>query len=123
MSENPKNENNLADEFRNLGQNLIAALQAAWDSQERKQFTDEMVKGIDELGSTIRQEAERFSTSDTAQKIKDEVEEAGEKMRSSETKDKIRQDLLAALQTANLELQKVIDRWSGTNEDKPSGSQ
>jgi DNA-binding transcriptional regulator GbsR (MarR family) len=122
MSENPKNEDNLAEEVRTLAQNLIAALQAAWDSPERKQFTEEMVKGMDELQSTIRQEAEKLSASESAQKFKDDVEEMGEKLRSSETQNKIRQELLTALQTANSELQKVIDRWSSTENKPPSNT-
>ena len=123
MADNPKNEDNLADEFRNLGQNLITAIQSAWDSPERKQLTDEVVKTMNEVGSTVRQEAEKFSISETGQKLRDDVEEVGEKLRSSETQNKIRQDLLAALQTANIELQKVIDRWSTPESETPSDSQ
>jgi non-homologous end joining protein Ku len=123
MTENPKNEGNLADEFRNLGQNLIAAIQTAWDSDERRKFSDEFVHNMNEMQSTLRQEAEKLSASESAQKFKDDVEEIGEKLRSSETQDKIRQELLAALQTANLELQKVIDRWSKTQNQPPSNPQ
>jgi len=112
MSDYPKKDNDYAGEFHKLGQNLLAAIQAAWGSSERKQFTDEMVKAVDDLGSTIRQKTEDFSASESAQKLRDEVEEVGEKLRNAEIQEKVRKDVLTALQTANMELQKVIDRWA-----------
>ena len=114
MSNNPQNEENLADEFRNLGQNLIAALQAAWETPERKRLSDEVVNGLNEFGTTLRREAENFSSSQTGQKLKNDVEQVGEKIRSSDAQNKVRQELLSALKTANIELQKVIDRWSNS---------
>ena len=122
MSDKPQPEENLADEFRNLGQNLVAALQAAWDTPERKRLSEEVVDGLNEFGTTLRQEADHFSSSPAGQKLKNNVEQVGEKMRSSDAQNKIRQELLAALKTANVELQKVIDRWSNAEAGSPPAS-
>jgi ribosomal protein L16 Arg81 hydroxylase len=112
MSDNPQPEEHLSEEFRNLGKNLISAVQAAWDSPDRKRLQDEVVGGLTELGVTLRKEAEYLSNSETGQQVKSNVEQIGERIRSSETQAKVRQELLAALKTANNEIQKVIDRWS-----------
>lgn len=112
MTENPQPEENLTEEFRQLGRNLISALQTAWESPERKRLQQEVISGLNELGDTLRKEADVLSSSETAKKFKTNVEQIGEQIRSSEPQTKIRQELLGALRTANLELQKVIERWS-----------
>ncbi len=112
MSENPKPEESLVGEFRRLGLNLVSALQAAWETPERKRFQDEMAQGLNDIGQTINREAEKLASSSTGKQIKTEVEQIGEKIRSTETQEKVRSELLKALQTANNEIQGVIDRWS-----------
>jgi hypothetical protein len=47
--------------------------------------------------------------------MKNDVEHIGEKIKAPETQATIRRELLAALQTMNTELQKVIDRWSAAD--------
>jgi hypothetical protein len=120
MSNDPQREENLADELRNLGQNLVAALQAAWETPERKRLSDEMVNGLNEFGSTVRREVEQFSSSSTGQKLRNEVDQVSEKIRTSEAQNRVRDELLNALKNANHELQKVIDRWSETEKAKPA---
>ena len=119
MSENPKPEESLVGEFRRLGLNLVSALQAAWETPERKRFQDEMSQGLNDIGQTINREAEKLASSSTGKQIRTEVEQIGERIRSTETQEKVRSELLKALQTANNEIQGVIDRWSaketGTN--------
>ena len=106
-------EENLAEEFRNLGKNLVSALQAAWDAPERRRLQDEVLSGLNEFGAAIKKEAEQVANSDAGQKFINDVEQLGEKLRSSETQAKVRQELISALKTANSEIVKVIDNWSG----------
>jgi len=112
MSDNPRPEGNLEDEFQVLGKNLVAALRAAWDTPERKRVQEELITGLNGLGSTLKQEADNFTNSPAGQQIKNGVEQVGERLRSAETQEKVRQELLNALKAANNELQKVIERWS-----------
>ena len=112
MSDDPRPEENLEDEFQVLGKNLVAALRAAWDAPERKRVQEELITGLNGLGSTLKHEADNFAGSAAGQQIKNGVEQVGERLRSTETQEKVRQELLFALKTANTELQKVIDRWS-----------
>ena len=112
MSENPPQDESLADEFRSLGKNLADAVQAAWDSPERKRLVQEVETNLVELSDAMKREVEYFSDSPTAQRLKNDIEELGERVRGSETQDRIRQEVIKILQNANSELQKVIDRWS-----------
>ena len=112
MSEQPEPTKNLADELQNLGMNLARAMRAAWDSPDSKRLRDEFLGGMNDLGSTIRNEASAFADSSTAQRLKSDVQQIGERVRSSETQARVRQELLTVLQTANTELEKVINRWA-----------
>jgi hypothetical protein len=117
MTDDPRPEGNLEDEFQVLGKNLVAALRAAWDTPERKRVQEELISGLNGLGSSIKHEADNLAGSPAGQQIKNGVEQVGERLRSAETQDKVRLELLNALKAANTELQKVIDRWSAKNTD------
>jgi hypothetical protein len=122
MSDNPRPEGNLVDEFQVLGKNLVAALRAAWEAPEVKRVQDELVTGLSGLGTTLKQEADNIAGSPAGQQLKNSVEQVGEKLRSAEAQEKVRLELLNALKVANTELQKVIDRWSENHEDAQAGS-
>lgn len=122
MTDQTPPEGNLADEFTNLGKNLLEVIQSAWQSPERKRVQQEIEQGLNELGDTLKVEAENFKSSPTGQQLKTDVEELGQRIRSGETQAKIQQELLAVLQTANTELQKVIQKWSASQPGADQGS-
>ncbi len=111
---NPGGGTNLADELSALGKNLIDVLRAAWDRPERQKLQQEIESGISELGSTLRKEAQSVSGSQVGQRIKAEVDDFGERVRSGQVETKVREELLNALQTINLELAKVVQTLSNT---------
>jgi len=121
MSENPPPEERLSDELQNLGKNLVEILHTAWDHPERKRYQEEIVSGLNNLGNTMKQEAESLANSSAGQQFKSNVEQIGERLRSAEVQDKVRQELLSALQNANTELEKVINRWSPQTGGSPAG--
>jgi hypothetical protein len=121
MDDKPKPEGNLRDEFGNLGKNLADMLHTAWNSAEATRVQEDVTSGLTELGATLRREAENFASSPKAQQIKDEVQQVGERVRSSEFQNKVQGELLAALQTVNNELQKVINNWSAAQASSAAG--
>lgn len=121
MTDEPNSSDNLADEFRNLGHNLLNIVQTAWDSPERKRLQEEILSGLDEAGSAIKREADQFREGPTGQQLKNDVERLGEQLRSSETQEKVRQEVLSALRTLNSELQKVAEQWTRTTESGEEG--
>ena len=113
MTDNPKPEDNLEDEFRNLGQNLVEALRTAWDSPERKRLQQEIGNGLTELSATIRREFEDFDSSETGQRLKSDVENLRQRVRSGEAAahSKARSELLNALRVANEGIQNATANW------------
>lgn len=111
MSENKPQENDLAEEFRKLGENLAEAMRTAWESPERKKFQQEIEEGINTMGTTLRKEFETFVESPTGQRLRSDVEELGDHIRSGEAQQRARDELMAALKRANSEIQRATERW------------
>jgi hypothetical protein len=126
MTEKPESEENLAQEFHVLGKNLVSALRAVWEAPERKRIQQDVASGLNELGNTLKREADYLANSQTGQQIRNGVDQFGEHIRNAEAQEKIRTELLNALKTVNTELQKVVDRWTAeqpaTGETNPEES-
>ena len=115
MDETPKPEENLAEEFHNLGKNLTDALRAAWDAPERKKLQQEIESGLNDLGTTLKQEVSTLRDSPTGQRFKSDVEDLKDRIRTGDVESKVRGELVSALRMINNELQKVIERVSPAN--------
>ena len=116
MSEERQPEDNLGDEFRSLGNNLLGALHSVWDSPERKRLTEELETNLNEFSATVRKEIESFNESPTGQRLKEDVDSIGGKVRSEINDSRLKDELLSALRAANNELAKVIERWSNASD-------
>src|SRR5512139_2714442 len=110
MEDQPNPEESLADEIHNLGQNLIKTLHAAWDRPERKNLQQEIEEGLSELAQTLQQEADTFVESPTGQRMKSDLEELQQKVRSGEAETEIRSELLEVFKVVNTELQRFVSR-------------
>ena len=118
MEENTGPEDNLADEFRNLGKNIVDAVHTAWERPERKNFQEDIERGLTEFGSAIRQEADKFSESPTSQRIKSDAEKIQTRIKNGEFETKVRDELPTALQAVNSELEKVKDKFKVQEPDQ-----
>jgi len=117
VSENIPPEESLKDEFHNLGKNLAGMLHAIWESPERKKFQAEIESGLNDIGTTVNREVKNFSDSQTAQRLRTDVEDMAERLRTGEAEAKVRQELISALRMVNLELDKFSSRWTSTSEE------
>jgi DNA topoisomerase VI subunit B len=102
----PTPENEIVDELRSLGRNLKGVLQTAWESEERRKLQNEIQAGLAELQKTVAD----FATSPTGQRLKADVQDLGERVRSRQVESQLRNDLLAALRTINAELEKAAKK-------------
>jgi len=112
--EQTNSDDDLTNEFRILGQTLVEAMRTAWESPERQRLQQEIETGLNEFGATIRQESDAFRESPTGQRLKTEFDNLQERIRSGETENRLRQELLAALRSINAELKKATQRWSSS---------
>lgn len=109
MSDQPQNEgNDIAAELRELGKNIKDALRSAWESEERQKLQQEVQEGLSELGNFLNQAADDLKSTQTGQTIQADIDDLKERWRTGEVENKVRSEILDALQTANRELQRVI---------------
>jgi len=113
VSETPKHESELSEEFRKLGSNLKDALDAAWNSPGRQRLEQEIKTGLRQAAEALADLAEEAVESETGKKLRTEVEALGDRVKSGELETKIRKDLLDGLQKLNSELERARNRRSG----------
>jgi hypothetical protein len=106
--ENPGDE--LKQEFENLGGNLRTLIQGAWESEQRKQASQEVQRGLSEVGEALSKAATQVAQDPAARKLREEVGEIAERVRSGELAEKARSELIEVLQGVNERLNKLVDR-------------
>jgi hypothetical protein len=94
MTEGEPNRNELNEEFRNLGKNLIDSLKSIWDNPERIKLQQEVEEGLDTFASTIKQEAEKFRQSPTGQQLELELDDLNQRIKSGEAEQLARQEFI-----------------------------
>ena len=117
MNDSLPPEENLGEEFRQLGKNLAEVLRGAWESPERKKLQQEIADSLSDLSNMMRTEAEHIRESPTGQRVKADAEDLRERIRTGEVESKVRQDLLAALRLINDQLRKASEHWSKKESD------
>jgi len=110
--DNPEKPNDIAEEFRMLGENMVQALRSAWESPERKKLQDEIEAGLNQFATTIKQEADSFQESPTGQQLKSDIEDIRQRVESGEVVDKARDELVKVLKAINAELEKITSARS-----------
>lgn len=111
MYEEPTQRDDLRQELEALGKNLSQAFRSAWETPESRRLREEIITGLTELGTTLKREAEYLAESPLMQKARQSVEDISEQLHSPEVQQRLRLELIRALQTLNHELQSVIERW------------
>ena len=120
MNETSDSHGDLASEFRRLGQNLKEALQAAWDSEERRRLEKEIEAGLSDAADALRGAAKEFSASPAGQHLREELHDFGQRIRTGELETKVRQDVVGGLRALNAELERAAGTWR--SKDKASGT-
>jgi ElaB/YqjD/DUF883 family membrane-anchored ribosome-binding protein len=112
MSEEQGSKSNLEQEFEKLGANIRNALQGAWSSEERKRLSEEIQRGLNQVGNALGKAADDLQQNETVQQVSAEVDEFAEKIRSGEIVQKLRVETIEVLQSLNKDLEAWIQRWS-----------
>ena len=119
MSDQKPPEENLGEEFRQLGKNLVDLLHSAWDSPERLKLQQDIREGINNLGENLRQEVDNFQQSPSGQRLKTEVDDINNRLKSGELEQKIRREIADALKSVNSELQRWLEQQPKKTEAQP----
>jgi ElaB/YqjD/DUF883 family membrane-anchored ribosome-binding protein len=112
MSENPNPEpqSDIADQFRELGENIKNFFQSAWESEESQNLRNELQNGLNEFGKATNEAIEEFKTSETGQKFKAEAEDFKSRVESGEVEAKAREEISKVLTFINTELGKLNEK-------------
>lgn len=111
--------------LRDFGRQFANTIQAAWNSQERREFEDEVREGLNQFASEVRKAFQEIKESAAAQKVKEEASEAKERVERVERADlaqKAQAGLVEGLQKLSQELGKLADQFSPA-EKSPSDVQ
>lgn len=108
MTDQPPNtgsthSGDVLEELRELGRNLGALLQSAWESEERKKVQQEIETGLKDVSKSLQD----LANSPTGQTIKADLNELNERLRTGEVEAKVRAEVLSALRLANDGLKKA----------------
>ena len=117
MEETPKPEKNIADELRDLGDNLKNMLQTAWESEEAQKIKDEISSGLEEINKATNEAVEDISSGKTGQRIRDEAAAVRERVKTGEMKDQLRNDILKVLKVINSEIEDTLNSWKAPEEE------
>lgn len=124
MDDRQPREPALGDEVRQLGSNLKAILEAAWESDERRKLQAEIASALTEVAAALSSSAKEMLEGPAGQKLQAEVEAWRQKVRHSDLHERAHTELLDALRKVNAELSALAARWRAAPDDSdpPGGS-
>ncbi|MCJ7825556.1 MAG: hypothetical protein MUP44_11705 [Anaerolineales bacterium] len=104
MTEEKKSMDDIGNEFEKLGENIRQAVHGAWESEERKRISKEINDGLVEIGAAFTRLGDEIAESPGVQRVREEVDDLGERIQSGEVGQKINDELVSLLQTINKKL-------------------
>ena len=110
MTEGPREDTELRDEFKKLGENVRTALREAWESEERKRVSGEIQRAFQEIGEALSKGVDELAVKPGAQKLRAEVDELAERVRSGEVADRMRGEMIAVLKRLNTEIETLAQK-------------
>ena len=117
MESENKQPRSFDNEFERLGENLRQAVEAAWQSEERKRISEDLQAGIEEFGETLNRTANEFIESPTGQKMRAEVDDFSQRVQEGEVADRVESELLSVLNRLNQKLEEVISTMASESEN------
>ena len=100
----------ITDELSKMGKLVAQAIQAAWESDERKKLEAEVVDGLRKFGDEVSAATKKAGESDTAKQIKTQAEKVAADMQQKDVAGDIRKGLISGLEVINVELGKLVER-------------
>ncbi|MFW6097912.1 MAG: hypothetical protein ACOC9Z_07540 [Chloroflexota bacterium] len=113
-------ESDVSDALRDLGRQFAETIQAAWNSQERKEFEQEVREGVRRFGDEVNKVFTEAKESPTVKKAKDEAQEVRTRVESGEVTRKARGGLVEGLQWLSQELARLAEQFSPPEKEPES---
>lgn len=104
----------ILNELNRLANQIVSTVQAAWASPKRKEVTDELETGFNELTKTMDTAFKQARESKIGHEVSDTATKAAETVKQSKVIDDVRDVLVATLKDANVRLEKFSEKLSQT---------
>lgn len=118
MSEEEKRDegSEILGELEALGQQLVSAVRALWQSEESRKFRQEVGEGFAELGKQLDSAVKSAQESDAGRQFSEQVRETMDKARETDVIGKLERSLVTGLRELNEQLSKTV---SSLQEEEP----
>ena len=121
MTEEQKADSEVVEELHSLGNQLVTAVRALWDSEESRRLRQEIGDGFVDLGKQIDEAVKTAQDSEAAREFKVQIKDTMDKARESDVAGQMERNLVSGLQQLNAELSKFVDSL-GTAKAPPADS-
>jgi hypothetical protein len=114
-----KAQPDVVDELRDLGQQFGETIRSAWNSEEKREFENEMREGVKTFTGEIGKAFDEILASDPAKKAKSEAADFKNKAESGDLAQKTRSSLSLGLRRFSEELAKMADSFTPGEKQPP----
>lgn len=95
-----------------LGRQFAETVQAAWNSQERKEFEREVQEGVRHFGDEVNKALREARESRTTQRLREEAEDVRTQVESGEVTRRARTGLVDGLEWLSQELARLAEQFT-----------
>lgn len=113
-------EESLTDEFVKLGENIRGIVKTVWESDESIRVRQDVKKGLVELEHSLDKLSDELNESQAAQRIREEMEDLTDRVRSGEVETTVRSSMMSALKHVNAEIEKFSKHHRQDDTEKPT---
>ncbi len=110
-NERPQEEGvDIAAEFAALGRKLVAAMDTAWNSEERHKIQGEIREGLNRFVTEVDRAVRELRETEAGKKVETGVQQVAEEVRSGKVAEEVRRGVVTALRSAS----EALDRMAGS---------
>jgi hypothetical protein len=114
MTEEKQPGSQIVDELNQLGEQLVTAVRALWDSEDARKLRQEIGEGFDELSHQVDEAIQAAKESEATKEFETKVKETVDKARESDVAGQVQDGLVTGLRQLNEEMSK----WVGSLKPK-----
>lgn len=104
------NAQEISEELDKLADAFGRAVQAAWNSEQRKQLQEDLNRGLRTLVDGVEKSLTQFNESEQGQEVREQAGKVVEKVRTSKVTAELQQGLTKGLRAISEEMQEFAQR-------------
>lgn len=118
-AEEQKQEPDVSEALRDLGRQFAETMEAAWNSQERRELESEVREGVKHFSEEVQRVFREAKESPAAKRVKVEAEDVRSRVESGDVTHKARSGFVEGLRWLSQELEKLAQQFSPPQKEAP----